>query len=42
LGITADAVKAEKNITYEREMDTAVAEVDQGRAQICFSIESAA
>ena len=36
LGITPDAVKTEKNITYEREMDTAIAEVDQGRAQICF------
>ncbi len=36
LGITADAVKTEKNITYEREMDSAIAAVDQGRAQICF------
>lgn len=36
LNITQDAVKTEKNITYEREMDTAVAEVDAGRAQICF------
>jgi uncharacterized protein (DUF1015 family) len=36
LNITQDAVKTEKNITYEREMDTAVAEVDSGRAQICF------
>jgi uncharacterized protein (DUF1015 family) len=36
LRITQDAVKTEKNITYEREMDTAVAEVDSGRAQICF------
>jgi uncharacterized protein (DUF1015 family) len=36
LSITQDAVKAEKNITYEREMDTAIAEVDSGRAQICF------
>ncbi len=36
LNITQDAVKAEKNITYEREMDTAIAEVDSGRAQICF------
>jgi uncharacterized protein (DUF1015 family) len=36
LGITPDAVKTEKNITYEREMDTAIAEVDQGRAQVCF------
>jgi uncharacterized protein (DUF1015 family) len=40
LGITADAVKTEKNITYEREMDTAIAEVDQGRAQICFLLNS--
>ena len=36
LGITADAVKTEKNITYEREMDAAIADVDQGRAQLCF------
>ncbi len=36
LNITQDAVKTEKNITYEREMDTAVGEVDAGRAQICF------
>src|SRR6267154_1037525 len=40
LGITPDAVKTEKNITYEREMDTAIAEVDQGRAQICFLLNS--
>jgi len=40
LGITVDAVKTEKNITYEREMDTAIAEVDQGRAQICFLLNS--
>jgi uncharacterized protein (DUF1015 family) len=36
LKITQDAVKTEKNITYEREMDTAIAEVDSGHAQICF------
>ena len=36
LNITQDAVKTEKNITYEREMDTAIGEVDSGRAQICF------
>ena len=36
LGITADAVKNEKNITYEREMDAAITDVDQGRAQLCF------
>jgi uncharacterized protein (DUF1015 family) len=40
LGITADAVKAEKNIAYEREMDAAIAEVDQGRAQICFLLNA--
>ena len=40
LGITSEAVKTEKNITYEREMDTAIAEVDQGRAQICFLLNS--
>lgn len=36
LGITADAVKAEKNITYEREMETAIGAVDASRAQIAF------
>jgi uncharacterized protein (DUF1015 family) len=36
LNITPDAVKTEKNITYEREMDTAIADVEEGRAQICF------
>ena len=40
LGIMLDAVKTEKNMTYEREMDTAIAEVDQGRAQICFLLNS--
>jgi uncharacterized protein (DUF1015 family) len=36
LKITPDAVKSEKNLTYEREMDQAIADVDSGRAQICF------
>jgi uncharacterized protein (DUF1015 family) len=36
LNITQDAVKTEKNITYEREMDAAIGDVDSGRAQICF------
>ncbi len=36
LGITAEAVLAEKHITYEREMDAAVAAVDRGQAQLCF------
>jgi uncharacterized protein (DUF1015 family) len=40
LNITQDAVKTEKNITYEREMDTAIAEVDSGRAQICFLLNA--
>ncbi len=40
LGITPDAVTKEKNLTYEREMDTAIAEVDQGRAQICFLLNA--
>jgi len=35
LGVTAEAVKAERYITYEREMDAAIAAVDQGRAQLC-------
>jgi uncharacterized protein (DUF1015 family) len=35
LGITAEAVVQEKNITYEREMDAAIAAVDSGRAQLC-------
>ncbi len=37
LGITAEAVVAEKNITYEREMEAAIAAVDRGEAQLgCF------
>jgi uncharacterized protein (DUF1015 family) len=40
LNITQDAVKTEKNISYEREMDTALAEVDSGRAQICFLLNT--
>ena len=35
LGITAEAVVAEKNVTYEREMDAAIAAVDRGQAQLC-------
>jgi uncharacterized protein (DUF1015 family) len=34
LDISADAVAGEKNITYEREMDTAIAEVDRNGAQL--------
>ncbi len=40
LGITQDAVRTEKNLTYEREMDTAIAEVDQGRAQAAFLLNA--
>ena len=36
LGITPDAVTAEKNVTYEREMDTAIAAVDSGGAQLAL------
>ena len=36
LGITPAAVSAERNITYEREMDSAIAAVDHGTAQVCF------
>ena len=35
LGIAAQAVATEKNITYEREMDAAIAAVDRGQAQLC-------
>jgi uncharacterized protein (DUF1015 family) len=40
LGISEQAVTAEKNITYEREMETAVAAVDSGAAQLCFLLNS--
>ena len=36
LGITAEAVAAEKHVSYEREMDAAIAAVDQGGAQLAF------
>jgi uncharacterized protein (DUF1015 family) len=36
LGITAAAVAAEKHVGYEREMDAALAAVDQGNAQLAF------
>jgi len=35
LGISPDAVTRELNITYEREINAAVASVDAGRAQLC-------
>ncbi|MFZ0213494.1 MAG: DUF1015 domain-containing protein [Candidatus Acidiferrales bacterium] len=36
LGITAEKVASESNITYEREMDAALATVDRGDAQVAF------
>ncbi|HXU19920.1 MAG TPA: DUF1015 domain-containing protein [Verrucomicrobiae bacterium] len=36
LGITAEAVTAEKNLTYEREMEAAIASVDRGDAQLAL------
>jgi uncharacterized protein (DUF1015 family) len=36
LGITAEAVAAEKNVRYERDMDAAIASVDRGQAEIAF------
>jgi len=36
LGITAEGVTAESNVSYEREMDAAIAAVDSGAAQIAF------
>lgn len=40
LGITADAVSKESHISYEREMDNAVAAVDMGKAQIAFLLNA--
>jgi len=40
LKITAEAVKAEKNLTYEREAGGAIAAVDQGQAQISFLLSA--
>jgi len=36
LGITAEKVTSEANITYEREMEAAIGAVDRGAAQIAF------
>ncbi len=36
LGITVEAVAGEKNLSYEREMDAALAAVDRGEAQLAF------
>jgi len=40
LGITAAAVTAERNISYERDMSAAIALVDEGRAQVCFLLNA--
>jgi uncharacterized protein (DUF1015 family) len=41
LGITADAVAAEKNVSYEREIDAAIAHVDRGEAQLACLLNPA-
>ncbi|MFZ3217526.1 MAG: DUF1015 domain-containing protein [Candidatus Acidiferrales bacterium] len=41
LGISAEAVAAEKNIGYEREMDAALATVDRGEAQLACLLNPA-
>lgn len=40
LGITADAVSKESHITYEREMENAIAAVDSGKAQVSFLLNA--
>ena len=42
LGITAEAVTAEANLTYEREAAAALDAVDSGRAQIAFLLNACA
>jgi len=39
LGITAEAVAAEKNVGYEREMEAAIAAVDNHEAQVAFLLK---
>lgn len=41
LGITAEAVAAEKNVGYEREMDAAIAHVDRAEAQLACLLNAA-
>jgi uncharacterized protein (DUF1015 family) len=38
LGITAEAIAGERNLSYEREMDASIAAVDRGEAQIAFLV----
>jgi uncharacterized protein (DUF1015 family) len=40
LGISAEAVAAEKNVGYEREIEAAIARVDRGEAQIAFLLKA--
>jgi uncharacterized protein (DUF1015 family) len=40
LGITPEAVTAEKNLTYEREASVALEAVDRGAAQIAFLLNA--
>ncbi|MGA2483120.1 MAG: DUF1015 domain-containing protein [Candidatus Acidiferrales bacterium] len=42
LGITEQAVTAETHITYEREVDAAIAAVDRGAAQVAFVLNPVA
>jgi uncharacterized protein (DUF1015 family) len=41
LGISAEAVTAEKGVVYEREMEAAVTHVDRGEAQVAFLLNPA-
>ena len=41
LGITAEAVAAEQNVSYERETDAAIAAVDRGEAQLALLLNPA-
>ncbi|HEV3218883.1 MAG TPA: DUF1015 domain-containing protein [Candidatus Acidoferrales bacterium] len=36
LGITAEAVRAEQNLRYERDAAAAISDIAEGRAQVCF------
>ncbi|HEV2299786.1 MAG TPA: DUF1015 domain-containing protein [Candidatus Acidoferrales bacterium] len=40
LGVTAERVAAEANVSYEREMDAAIADVDSGAAQVAFLLNA--
>jgi len=42
LSVTPEAVVAEKNVAYEREMDAAIAAVDRGEAQVSFLLNPVA